>query len=250
MTEANPAPAATQHPIVPSPYPSGLFRLAISSREPRPRPGWRRPASRAPARPCPTQPAPYRPPVTAFTLLLPGGLFLRPFKLATPPFPFVVESGLSFRSLIDGARGRLLPLWAFRLAGGFRWSSAAKIGGQLGMFAERSIRSNRAPENDAGLCHGRCNDVRIVALLRRALVEEIAVCAPRFQSGFHGGSGHRQIEEAQRGLVGLAGTAKSFMSAGSTKPSGSNRDRKSRRNRTPLPPSTIHDLVAQGPSPD
>jgi len=40
------------------------------------------------------------------------------------------------------------------------------------------------------------------------------------------------------------------MSAGSTKPSGSNLDRKSRRNWTPLPPSTIHDLVAQGPSPD
>jgi hypothetical protein len=34
-------------------------------------------------------------------------------------------------------------------------------------------------------------------------VEEIAVCAPRFQSRFHRGSGHRQIEEAQRGLVGL-----------------------------------------------
>ena len=124
-------------------------------------------------------------------------------KLAAPPFSFVVESGLSFRNLVDGARERLLRLWAFRLAGGFRWSSAAKIGGQLGMFAERSVRSNRAPENDAGLCHGRGDDVRIVAFLRRALVEEIAVGAPRFQSRFHGGSGHRQIEEAQRGLVGL-----------------------------------------------
>src|SRR5205814_9935933 len=86
--------------------------------------------------------------LTAFTLLLPGGLFLRPFKLAAPPFPFVVESGLSFRNLIDGARGRLLRLWAFRLAGGLRWSAAAKIGGKLGMFAERSIGSNRALEND------------------------------------------------------------------------------------------------------
>jgi len=53
--------------------------------------------------------------LTPFTLLLPGGLFLRPFKLAAPPFPFVVESGLSFRNLIDGARGRLLRPWAFRL---------------------------------------------------------------------------------------------------------------------------------------
>ena len=65
----------------------------------------------------------------AFTLLLPGDLFLRPFKLAAPPFPFVVEGGLSFRNLIDGARGRLLRLMTLRLASGFRWSSAAKIGG-------------------------------------------------------------------------------------------------------------------------
>jgi hypothetical protein len=48
--------------------------------------------------------------LTAFTVLLPGGLFARPFTLAGPPFPFVVESGLSFRNLIDGARGRLLRL--------------------------------------------------------------------------------------------------------------------------------------------
>jgi hypothetical protein len=80
----------------------------------------------------------------AFTLLLPGGLFRRPFELAAPPFPFVVESGLSFRNLIDGARRRLLRLMTFRLASGFRRSSAAKIGGQFGMFAERSIGSNRA----------------------------------------------------------------------------------------------------------
>jgi hypothetical protein len=33
------------------------------------------------------------------------------------------------------------------------------------MFAERSVGSNRAPENDAGLCHCRGDDVRVVALL-------------------------------------------------------------------------------------
>ena len=125
----NPARAAARLPIAPSPYTSGLVRFAISSREPRPRPGWRRPASRAAAQPCPTQPAPIDRPLTASTLLLPGGLFLRPFKLAAPPFSFVVESGFSFRNLIDGARGTLLRLRAFRLAGGFRWSAAAKIGG-------------------------------------------------------------------------------------------------------------------------
>lgn len=32
-------------------------------------------------------------------------------------------------------------------------------------------------------------------------MKQIAVGAPRFQSRFHGGSGHRQIEEAQRSLV-------------------------------------------------
>jgi hypothetical protein len=55
--------------------------------------------------------------LTAFTVLLPGGLFLRPFKLAALLFPFVVESGLSLRSLVDGAGGRLLRLTALRPCG-------------------------------------------------------------------------------------------------------------------------------------
>lgn len=88
--------------------------------------------------------------LTAFTVLLPGCLFLRPFELAARPFPFVGESGLPFRGLVDGARGRLLRLWAFRLAGGFPWSAGAKIGGQLGMFAERSVGSNRALRTTPG----------------------------------------------------------------------------------------------------
>lgn len=142
--------------------------------------------------------------LTAFPVLLPGGLFACPYTLAPLLLLFEGESGPSFRSLVDGARGRLLRLMAFRLAGGFRWYLAAKIGGQLGMFAERSVCSDRAPENDAGLCHGRRDNVRIVAFLGRALVEEIALCAPRFQSRFHGGSGNRQSEEAERGLVGLS----------------------------------------------
>src|SRR5689334_14644009 len=71
------------------------------------------------------------------------------------------------------------------------------------MLAERPVGSDRAPENDARLLHGRSDDVRIVTLLRRALVEEIAVGAPCFQSRFHGGCGDRQIEETQRSLVGL-----------------------------------------------
>ena len=39
------------------------------------------------------------------------------------------------------------------------------------MLAERSVGSDRAPENHAGLCHGRGDDVRIVALLPSALVD-------------------------------------------------------------------------------
>jgi hypothetical protein len=45
------------------------------------------------------------------------------------------------------------------------------------MLAKRSVGSDRAPENDARLRHGRGDDVRIVAFLRRALVEKIAVGA-------------------------------------------------------------------------
>src|SRR3954471_9408793 len=71
------------------------------------------------------------------------------------------------------------------------------------MFAERLVGANGAPENDARPCHSRGDDVRMVALLRRALVKQIAVGAPRLQSRLHGWRGDRLIEEAQRGLVGL-----------------------------------------------
>src|SRR6478609_10046096 len=71
------------------------------------------------------------------------------------------------------------------------------------MLAEWAISSDRAPGNDAKLLCGRSDDVRIVAFLRRALVEEIAVGAPRFQSRLHRRSSDCQIEEAQRSLVGL-----------------------------------------------
>src|SRR6476619_3403874 len=71
------------------------------------------------------------------------------------------------------------------------------------MFAEGSVGADGAPENDARFLHGRGDDVWIVALLRRALVEEIAVSAPRFQSRLHRRSGDGLIEEAQRSLIGL-----------------------------------------------
>src|SRR3954463_8988149 len=39
--------------------------------------------------------------LTAFALLLPRGLLPRPFNIAALLFPFVGESGLSLRSLVD-----------------------------------------------------------------------------------------------------------------------------------------------------
>src|ERR1019366_2833514 len=59
------------------------------------------------------------------------------------------------------------------------------------------------PENAARLRHGRGDDVRIMALLRRTLGKEIAVGAPRFQSRFHRRSGDHLIEETQRSLIRL-----------------------------------------------
>jgi hypothetical protein len=138
------------------------------------------------------------------TLLLPGGLFPRSFALAVLPFPFVGESGLPLRRLVDGAGGSLLGFGPLRRADAFRRSSvAAQIGGQFGMFAEGSVGTDGSSEDDARFLHGRGDDVRIVALLRRTLMEEIAVGAPRFQGRFHRRSGDRLIEEAQRSLIGL-----------------------------------------------
>ncbi|MGY2930567.1 hypothetical protein ACVWZ6_000169 [Bradyrhizobium sp. GM6.1] len=202
-TEANPARAARRLPIAPSPYPSGLVRFAISSQEPRPRPESPRLSLPAPARPCPTQPVPCRPPADGVhapsawrplpsTVQAPGASApVRRRERPSAPQPCRRGEGKASSPLGLSTCGRLSLI----LRRQDRWA--------LGMFAERSVGSNRAPENDAGLCHGRGDDVWIVALFRRALMKQIAVGAPRFQSRFHGGSGHRQIEEAQRSLVGL-----------------------------------------------
>ena len=108
--------------------------------------------------------------------------------LAWRPLPFLVrDHGASARVRTrvppsapppcrQAAMTRLLFV-GFRPAGNFRrLVGVAQIGGQVGMLAERSIGSE--PENDARFRHGRGDDVRIVALLRRALVEEVTVGAP------------------------------------------------------------------------
>ena len=55
----------------------------------------------------------------AFTLLLPGGLFARPFTLAPFLLLFEGESGLSLRRLVDGAGGGFFALRPFDLRAAF-----------------------------------------------------------------------------------------------------------------------------------
>ena len=142
--------------------------------------------------------------LAAFTLLLSGGLFPYLFAFAARVLPFVGESGLPLRGLVYGPGRILLRFPAFRLAGSLRrLPAAAQIGGQLGMLAEGAVGADGPLENDARLRHGGRDDVRIVALLRCALVEEIAVGAPSFESRLHRWSGDRLIEEAKRSLIGL-----------------------------------------------
>ena len=55
----------------------------------------------------------------AFTLLLPGGLFPRPFTLAPFLLLFVGESGLSLRRLVDGREEGFFALRPFDLRAAF-----------------------------------------------------------------------------------------------------------------------------------
>jgi hypothetical protein len=59
------------------------------------------------------------------------------------------------------------------------------------MLAEGPFGADGPPEDDTRLRHGRGDDVRIVALLRRPLVEEVAVGAPCLQRGLHRRRGDR-----------------------------------------------------------
>jgi hypothetical protein len=52
------------------------------------------------------------------------------------------------------------------------------------MLREGPIRTHRTLEHDARLRHGRRHNVRILALLGRALVKEIAVRAPGSKAAF------------------------------------------------------------------
>src|SRR6202048_4836478 len=110
--------------------------------------------------------------LAALTLLLPGSLFLRLFALAALPLPFVGEGSPVFRGLVGGPASGLLRFPFFRLAWSFlRFPADAQLVRQLGVLVEGTDGSDGPFENDAGLRHGRCDHVRIFALLCRALVE-------------------------------------------------------------------------------
>jgi hypothetical protein len=61
----------------------------------------------------------------AFSLLLPGGLFPRPFLIPALLLPFVGKSSFPLGRLVDGAGGRFFRFAASRLANGFRRSPGA-----------------------------------------------------------------------------------------------------------------------------
>ena len=82
-----------------------------------------------------------------------------------------------YSSFAEPGQGRLAVAPAARL---FRADVADEIGRQLGVFPKRSAGADGAFQNDGRCRHGRLDDLGIVALLCRALVEEIAVGAPGF----------------------------------------------------------------------
>jgi hypothetical protein len=74
------------------------------------------------------------------TIVLPGGLLPRPLAIAERLLPFVVESRLPLRRLVDGSGGGLLRFTALRLARGFRrFVGVAQISGQFGMLDKGSV---------------------------------------------------------------------------------------------------------------
>src|SRR5215475_13453529 len=71
------------------------------------------------------------------------------------------------------------------------------------MLLERSVRSDRAPENDARLRHGRGDDIGVVTFTCDPLMEKVALRAPCFQGRLHRRRRYCQIIEAQRRLIDL-----------------------------------------------
>src|ERR671914_2981708 len=71
------------------------------------------------------------------------------------------------------------------------------------MFAERAIRSDRAPQNDARFGERGRNDRGIIGFLCKALLEKVRLRAPGLQSRSHRWRSNGEIEEPERGLIRL-----------------------------------------------
>src|SRR6201984_2142049 len=141
------------------------------------------------------------PPLELLTL---SGLFLCAFALAALLLLLESERGLPVGRLVVGPLGMLLRFRPHRPAAcRLRNVVAGEIGRQLGVLFERSAGGDGTLQNDARRSHGRRDDIRILALLRRTLVKKIAVGTPRVQSRCDRRRRYRQIKEAQRSLVGV-----------------------------------------------
>src|ERR1700757_5087641 len=105
-----------------------------------------------------------------------NGLFLRAFALAAFLLLLEGDRGLPVGRMVLGPLRMLLRLWPHRPAACLlRNVVAGEIGRQLGLLFERPAGADGTLQNDARRSHGRRDDVGILALLRRALVKEIAV---------------------------------------------------------------------------
>jgi hypothetical protein len=71
------------------------------------------------------------------------------------------------------------------------------------VFPVRAVRSDRSPENDARVVHGRRDYRGICRFLRETLRKEIAPGTPGIQSSLHRRCCNGKVVEAERGLVGL-----------------------------------------------
>jgi len=139
----------------------------------------------------------------SFALFSLSRLLLCAFALSARLFLLECERGLAILRLVDLLRV-LLWLAARSFSRGLLRSAVdGEIAGQFGVFLEWAIRTHRTLEHDARLRRGGRHDVRILALLGRALVEEIAVGSPGFESSLHRGRRYRLVEESQRSFVGL-----------------------------------------------
>ncbi|MEH2469274.1 hypothetical protein V1281_001475 [Nitrobacteraceae bacterium AZCC 2161] len=141
--------------------------------------------------------------VPAVVLLGPGELF--PMLCGFPFLLLLLEGdGCSLTGFFAGGRcGGWMGLFC-PLGRRGRAFSGPKTGRKIGGLLEGALcAADGSPEDDARMSDRGRDDGQVVGLLREALVEQIAVGAPDFERGLHGGRGDGQVEEADRRLIGL-----------------------------------------------